>query len=164
MNKQMGVLKRTHAWSVAASVIVTSVAFGLVAVVILAPGSRVVTFMIAQAIALLIAVGINAYNIYRYERDRVLRHDALSAVQPQRCPDYWTEQYDSCSKSQVCKPYFSTENPAAPKVFMNGTSLADVNIKRHSALGPSSLCAENAVRSYPWMEVTNSCAARNGAG
>nr|WRJ69912.1 hypothetical protein TetV2_00467 [Oceanusvirus sp.] len=159
----MGVLKNTHAWSVAASVVLSSIAVGFIAMLILTPRSRVATFMVSMAIALIVAVGVHVYTIYRYEKDRLDQHKKLSKVDPQRCPDYWTEKYDPCSKSAVCKPFFQTENPAAPKVFMNGTSLAEINVRQHSALGPQNLCASDAMRQYPWMEISNSCDAKNRA-
>jgi hypothetical protein len=159
----MGILKNTHAWSVAASVVLSSIAIGLIAMLVLPPRSRVATFMIAQAITLLVAVGVHVYTIYRYEKDRLDKHKERAKVDPQKCPDYWTSKYDPCSKSAVCKPFFHTEDPSAPKVFMNGTSLAEINIRQHSALGPQSLCAADAMRQYPWMEISNSCDTKNRA-
>ncbi|AUF82642.1 hypothetical protein TetV_560 [Tetraselmis virus 1] len=153
----MGELKNTHAWSVAASVVLASIGMGLVAMGIMSPRSGVFTYLIAQAVTLFVAVGVHSYGIYRYEKDRMDMHKELSKVHPQNCPDYWTSQWDSCARTNRCFPYFNKTDDT--KVFMNGESLGELNVNMEAARGPEDLCAT--VRPYPWMEVQNSCDAKN---
>lgn len=156
----MGMFDDTHAWSITLSVVFVSLAIGMLAFAGLAPSTKITTYLVAQAITLTAAVSIHGWGIYNYEKQRVKQHKSLSLVQPKKCPDYWTGRYDACSQSMVCDPYFETADPLAPRVFLNGDSLSPLNVQQHSAQGPEQLCTDDNNRSFPWMEITNSCDAR----
>lgn len=159
----MGMLDNTHAWAITLSVVFVSLAIGMLAFAGLAPRTKITTYLVAQAITLVAAVAVSGWGIYRYEKDKVAEHKALSKVEPKGCPDYWTGRYDACTQSMVCDPYFETSDPHAPKVFMNGDSLSPINVEQHSARGEDQLCAEDNSRVFPWMEITNACDAKGRA-
>ena len=159
----MGMFDDTHAWSITLSVVFVSFAIGMLAFAGLAPQTKITVYLVTQAITLVSAVAVHGWGIYRYEKERVAQHNELRKVQPQHCPDYWTGRYDSCTQSMVCDPYFETDDQFAPKVFMNGDSLSQMNAHQHAAQGPEQLCTTDNNRTFPWMEVTNSCDARGRA-
>ena len=149
----------THAWSVTLAVVFVSLAIGMLALAALAPGTRILAFLISMGLSLIAAVAVHSYSIYRYETDRVAEHKRISKVNPEQCPDYWTGRYDACSNSMVCDPFFQTSDPHAPKVFMNRHT-SPLTVQLHAAKGPDRICTDDLSREFPWMEVTNSCDAR----
>lgn len=155
----MGMFDDTHAWSVTLSVVFVALSIGMLSFAALAPGTRILAFLITIGVSLIAAVAIHGYGIYRYETERIAEHKKLAKVQPEQCPDYWTGRYDACSNSMVCEPYFQTADPHAPKVFMH-RQMSPVNVQQHAAKGADRVCADDLTREYPWMEVTNSCDAR----
>ena len=159
----MGVLDNTHAASVTLAVVLVSVAAGLLATAIIQPRSMISIYLMAQAVTLFIAVVVHGYTIYRYEKDRIDNHKELSKVHPEECPDYWTSEWDACAGTKVCHPYFETQNPAVPRIYMHQTNLANLNVATEASKGAINLCAANTSRPYPWLEVSNSCDARNRA-
>lgn len=159
----MGMFDNTHAWSITLSVVFISFAIGMMAFAGLAPATKITTYLVAQAITLIAAVAVHGWGIYSYEKQRVEQHKALSRVEPKECPDYWTGRYDACTQSMVCDPYFDTADPHAPKVFMNGESLSPMNVQQHAAQGADQICGGDTNRTFPWLEVTNSCDARGRA-
>lgn len=159
----MGILKDTHAWAVTISVLLVSVAVGMMAFAIITPPNKITTYFIAQSVCIIAAVALNGWNIYSFEKDKLALHKAAATVKPKGCPDYWTGRYDGCSKSMVCDPYHETTDPAAPRVYMNSTRLAPIDVNQHAARGPEQLCSDDNIRVFPWMEITNSCDARGRA-
>lgn len=159
----MGIFDDTHAWSVSLSVVFVSFAVGMMAFVLLVPGSRITTYLLTQAVTLAAAVSVHGWGIYRYEKDRVDEHKKLSRIEPKDCPDYWTSRYDACTQSMVCDPYFDTTDRHAPRVFMNPDSTSGashINVKQYAAQGADAVCTADNSRTFPWLEVTNSCDAR----
>lgn len=159
----MGILNDTYAWAVTVSVLLASVAVGMMAFAIISPPNRITTYFIAQSACLLGAVALNGWNIYTFERDKVAQHKLAATVKPKGCPDYWTSTYDGCKKSVVCDPFFETADPTAPKVFMNSTSTARIDVNQHASRGAEQICSDDHSRAFPWMEITNSCDARGRA-
>eukprot|EP00873_Tetraselmis_striata_P033824 jgi/Tetstr1/454088/TSEL_041007.t1 len=159
----MGMLDNTHAWSITLSVVFVSFAVGMAVFAALVPSSKVTAYLAVQSAALVAAVAVHGWGIYKFEKDRVKEHNLRRQVDPKSCPDYWTGRYDSCTQSMVCDPHFDTGDIHNPRVFMNGENLAPIDVVQHSARGADQMCVEDEAGTFPWMEVSNSCDARGRA-
>lgn len=154
----MAVSTNTYAWTVAVSVLLVAIAAALVAVAILVPTTGVSSFLVSLAVSFVMAVVINAILSYGAETSIAKNRAEMEKVAPKGCPDYWTSEYNNCSKTTVCKPFFET--PGRPTVLMHPNQSTRIDISNFTSRGAQSICAET--RTYPWMEVTNSCLARSG--
>jgi hypothetical protein len=156
----MGLFTNSYAWAITVSVLMSSMALGMLLYFFLVPWTFIHVFMLAMSLTLVIAVSFNTYEIYAYQRDKEAQRNAIKKVAPSQCPDYWTSEWDSCKQTYKCNPYFETNNAAYPTVLMNGADApGGLDLKQYAAKGDIAICNENKERTFPWVPVLNACAA-----
>jgi hypothetical protein len=158
----MGILTASHAWSVTLSVVFAAFVMGMLAFVTMMPGTLITPFLLTMSATLSIAVGFHAWNLYNYETERAKAHTKLSDPHPEKCPDYWTSEYDECKGAVKCLSYFDASGDAADRIFMSAAATpSQLYVGDYATKAADEICTMDQTRSFPWMDVTNPCIARN---
>jgi hypothetical protein len=150
----MSTSKPSYALSLTVSVFMVAAATSMLLFAYLRPDGGLTMFLVTLALAFIGVVVLNVVGIVKGEGDKLAKHDELSVVNPQSCPDYWTNSYDKCS-GNMCTPVFKEE---AGTVIMSSAfdSTRGTPISQMQA----GICEARGSRVFPWLEVDNSCDAK----
>lgn len=158
----MGVLTASHAWSVTLSVVFSSFVVGMLAFVSIMPLTRITTFLVTMSAALAAAVAMNAWQMYVFESSMAAAHTKLSDPRPEKCPDYWTSEFDECKNGVKCLSYFDTTvGDTKDRVYMSPSSTqSQLFVADYGTKDPDEICSLDETRAFPWLDVSNSCSAK----
>jgi hypothetical protein len=158
----MSDFRTAHAIPIMLCVGMMILALCMVAYATLAPDSSIRVFLFAFAFVLFVVSFNKMLSVAWYEKNLSRLHDELSHVSPDTCPDYWQAGFDKCH-GHKCKPYFRGQSAEGEEgtVWMMGNAEedAEIRLRDYQAMSADSLCNLN--RQYPWMELSNECAAHN---
>lgn len=150
----MSVSKPSYALSLTVSVFMVATATSMLVFAYVQPDNNLFLFLLTLGVVLIGVVVLNVVGIVRREGDKTSKNKELSQINPKYCPDYWTNSYDKCS-GNMCTPVFRED---AGTVVMSSAfdSARGTPISQMQA----GICETRGARTFPWLEVDNSCDAK----